>query len=174
MVKKISNKTSNKNKTKPSKKYKSKTKKTKPPKKTRNKQAKQSTKPKKKQNKQIENKKKTKKSTSIANKKSKSTKKHTIGNISKNPKIIITPGLRRSWIRVRNAWINNPDSLRGVISSLSEKDKKMLFDLSKISVLTLSYIDILKAHPELNGLIFGETDRICMQEIYLFLSNYYG
>lgn len=85
-------------------------------------------------------------------------------------KVVITPEIKRIWIRLRQAWLRTDTAFSNSISMLDDKQANAMYDIVKHSLFTTSYIEIIRKHPELHDLIKSDEDRWCMKEIYDVLS----
>ncbi len=88
----------------------------------------------------------------------------------KEEKVVITPDLRKTWIRVRSAWNLSFEAFNNVVSMLDKKQSEALYDLVKHALFMANCADILRQHPELREVLKNEEDRLCMHDIYEILS----
>lgn len=89
---------------------------------------------------------------------------------NKEDKIVITPEVRKIWIRVRAAWGRSYDAFTGTMSLLDKKQSEALYDLVKHSLFMANYAVIVQKHHELKEFVKGEDDRLCMHDIYEVVS----
>lgn len=89
-------------------------------------------------------------------------------------KAIITPELRRDWLRVRAAWNSSPEAFTGVLSMIGDKSANKLYDVIKLALFKGSHVEILRAHPEMKELVKTDDDRLCMHDTYEALSRRLG
>ncbi len=103
-------------------------------------------------------------------------------NKSKNPdtkaalkrapaKAVITPDVRKNWLRIRAAWNLGEDAFTGTLSMMDDKKANALYDVVKFSLFKDSYADIIREHPEMKPLVQTDDDRLCMHDVYEALSN---
>ncbi|NYZ74032.1 hypothetical protein H0O00_02730 [Candidatus Micrarchaeota archaeon] len=88
----------------------------------------------------------------------------------KEEKIVITPELRKTWIRVRSAWGMSFEAFNSTVSMLDKKHAEGLYDLVRHSLFKDNYAEILRGNPELREVLKNEEDRLCMHDIYEILS----
>jgi len=88
----------------------------------------------------------------------------------KPEKTVITPELRRIWLRVRSAWNISLEAFSNTLSLLNDKQAAMLYNLVKKGLFKDFYSEILREHPELRDIVKSDDDRLCMIDIYQELS----
>ncbi|MFH0884185.1 MAG: hypothetical protein V1861_00565 [Candidatus Micrarchaeota archaeon] len=95
-------------------------------------------------------------------------------NEKKSPKptdkLIITPELRRIWVRVRQSWVTSHAAFSYGLSMLNKKQCELLYDLVRRALFRNSAGDVLKAHPEIREFMRSDDDRMCMLDVYEALS----
>jgi hypothetical protein len=99
------------------------------------------------------------------------SKKEGISMAKVSGKAIITPDIRKNWIRVRQAWNSSVEAFTGTLSMLNNAQANALYDVVKLSLFQGSHAEILRNHPEMRELIKSDDDRFCMHDIYDALSR---
>ncbi|MBI5046750.1 hypothetical protein HZC07_03390 [Candidatus Micrarchaeota archaeon] len=89
---------------------------------------------------------------------------------TKKSGILISPQIRRVWLKVRNSWNISHAAFSNTLSSISEPEANLLYDIVKLSLYKGSYAEILHEHKELKELLQSDEDRLCMHDIYEVLS----
>lgn len=84
--------------------------------------------------------------------------------------VVVTPDLRRIWLRVRKSWDISHDAFQGALSLLGTKESELLYDFVILALFKGSYVEILREHPRLRELIRSDEDRLCMHDTYEVLS----
>ena len=82
----------------------------------------------------------------------------------------VTPKLRRIWLRVRKAYNLDLTAFSNTLSFLTDEEANMLYDMVRHALFKGSVAEILREHPELRELVRTDDDRLCMYDIYEYLS----
>lgn len=85
-------------------------------------------------------------------------------------KIEITNRLRRTWWRLRKAWNLTMKAFSGTMSRLTDAEAEELYEVVRHSLFKDSYVEILRARPELKELVKSDDDRLFMHDVYEVLS----
>lgn len=85
-------------------------------------------------------------------------------------KLVITPEVRRIWLKVRKAWNWSYDAFSNTVSYLKQDEAEKLYDVVRLSLFKESYAQMLQEHPELREIVKSDDDRLCMHDIYQILS----
>ena len=85
-------------------------------------------------------------------------------------KIDVTPELKRIWLRVRNAYSTSQEAFSYSLSVLDDRQANKLYDFAVAALYKGNAAEILRAHPELKGLVRTDDDRLCMHDTYENLS----
>jgi len=86
-------------------------------------------------------------------------------------KAVITPDVRKNWMRIRSAWNLGEEAFTGTLSLMDNKKANALYDVVRFSLFKNSYADIVREHPEMKELVKNDDDRLCMHDVYEALSN---
>lgn len=89
---------------------------------------------------------------------------------AKPKKLVITPEIRRIWLKVRHAWNWSYDAFSNTVSYLKQDEAEKLYDVVRLSLFKDSYAEMLHEHPELREIVKSDDDRLCMHDIYQILS----
>lgn len=89
---------------------------------------------------------------------------------SGSKKLVITPSLRKNWLKIRQAYSISLDSFTNTLSSMNGKEANELYDMVKLALFKGSIGEIVSASPELRIFMRQEDDRLCMIESYEYLS----
>jgi hypothetical protein len=79
-----------------------------------------------------------------------------------------------TWLRVRAAWGRGRDTFISTMSQLGQKQNEQLYDIVKCAVYKDSYVQVLRAKPELKDFLKSDEDRFCMMDVYEILSYKLG
>ncbi|MBI5227783.1 hypothetical protein HY988_04310 [Candidatus Micrarchaeota archaeon] len=88
------------------------------------------------------------------------------GRIIKTKKIILSKTLIKNWLNIKKAWIRGLTAFANTLSNLSDKDASEVYEIAKLAPYKNSYVDILRANPELKLIIKNDFDRKMMWDIY--------
>ncbi len=86
-------------------------------------------------------------------------------------KAVITPDVRKNWLRIRSAWNLGEEAFTGTLSLMDNKQANALYDVVKFALFKDSYAQIVREHPEMRPLVQTDDDRLCMCDVYEALSN---
>ena len=86
-------------------------------------------------------------------------------------KAVITPDVRKNWLRIRAAWNLGEEAFTGTLSLMDNKKANALYDVVKFALFKDSYAEVVRAHPEMRPLVQTDDDRLCMCDVYEALSN---
>ncbi len=90
--------------------------------------------------------------------------------MKKQGPLVVTPKLRRIWLKVRRTYNISLSAFSNALSSLSDEDANMLYELVRLSLFKANPAQIIQAHPKMREFVHNDDDRTCMHDIYEHLS----